>query len=125
MTRFVKGLMLVVLASVFPAFGQEWHSRMVATIPFDFMVQNVTMPAGEYVISTGVDMLKLTNQHTGQVVLVHTTDAALATAVPDSKLVFRRDGNSHVLHQAMFVSDNHLYDLHHSKRVPELLVASR
>jgi hypothetical protein len=54
--------------------GLYAQTRVVANVPFNFTVETVRLPAGEYALqptSTGSDMLQIQNVATGEIILVN------------------------------------------------------
>jgi hypothetical protein len=94
MKRITSALALFV-ASLFITAG-VWAQAVKATVPFDFTINNTTVPAGTYIISsTSADVLRISDQKH-----VH----LLTTAIMDSSnsdkgnvLVFHKYGNQYFL----------------------------
>jgi len=96
MKRITSALALFV-ASLFITAG-VWAQAVKATVPFDFTINNTTVPAGTYIISsTSADVLRISDQKH-----VH----LLTTAIMDSSnsdkgnaLVFHKYGDQYFLRE--------------------------
>lgn len=103
----MKKQLLMVLAGLLLAVGSAYaqSSRMVADIPFDFVVGNKAFPAGEYTIgSVGVNgetlVLRNTDRHQADKSMFFTPNhCSSAQPQSDSKLVFNMYGNHYYLSQ--------------------------
>ena len=126
-------LICVVLGIFFslPAFAQgEWSGELRVQVPFDFIVRDVSLPAGDYrvAINSNGHMFRIQNTNNPDALAyMMSNDIRLN---PDSyqaktKLVFTEEQNGrHVLHQICVENDNHTHDIRHGKNVVEL-VATR
>ena len=95
----VAPVMLLALAAL-SAYAQS-PAALRVSVPFQFSINNTTMPAGDYSISrAGVGNTRLLalrsddNRHT---VLFAGNASMLASAAPQSSLVFNHDNNNYVL----------------------------
>jgi len=126
--RWLTIAVLVLLVS--PAVSQDsWTTRATATVPFDFVVNGATLPAGEYRIttySTGNSLLIQNTQAPDQKVVLQNRNILLnpGTFQKDTKLIFFFNNGQHVLHQISLVDDNHIHDIIHGSDVVEM-VATR
>ncbi len=94
MKRLTSALALFV-ASLFITAG-VWAQAVKATVPFDFTINNTTVPAGTYTISsTSADVLHITDQKH-----VHLLTTALIDSGNGAKanvLVFHKYGDQYFL----------------------------
>lgn len=117
----MKGILLALLLFSFRSYAQDMSVKATTEVPFNFVVNSVTLPAGTYEIRIPYwNKLMLKNEQTRQIVYASTADVALQEPAPGSKLVFRRDSDRTVLHQVVLMSHTHKNDLIHSKDVIEL-----
>lgn len=102
----MKKQLLMVFAGLLLAVGSAYaqSSRLVADIPFDFVVGNKVFPAGEYMVkSIGISgaTLQLENRDHKQAKSVFFTPNYCSSAQPqsESKLVFNMYGSHFYLSQ--------------------------
>ncbi len=101
--------------------------KMTTNVPFDFVVNGTTLPAGDYVVSTYTSghLLMIQNKDMPEYVkVVSNTNVALhdPNAIHrSSKLVFRLNNGQHVLHQIYITGDDHAHDIVHGNDVAELV----
>ena len=100
----MKKQLLIVFAGLLLAVGSAYaqSSRLVADIPFDFIVGNKAFPAGQYEIRTiGMNGSSLMLQNTDNNKSMFFTPSYCSSAQPqeDSKLVFNMYGNHFYLSQ--------------------------
>jgi hypothetical protein len=100
----MKKQLLIVFAGLLLAVGSAYaqSSRLVADIPFDFIVGNKAFPAGQYEIRTiGLNGSSLMLQNTDSKKSMFFTPSYCSSAQPqeDSKLVFNMYGNHFYLSQ--------------------------
>lgn len=117
--------LLVVLLTL-PALAQPWLTRTEVNVPFDFVVGDVALPAGEYQISSDKSgkLFQIQNaDDPRQIVTVFSSNIMLEpySHQPTTKLVFVVDQGRHVLHQIRFESDDHTHDIMHGDNVAELV----
>ncbi len=113
------------LVCISAAFAQL-DRQATATVPFEFAVETTVLPAGFYAISTPANnVIMIKNVDTG--VSVYALEKNIKLALRDQtfgaaepKLVFRQDGQHHVLHQVLLAGDDHRHDLVHGPKVLEL-----
>jgi hypothetical protein len=80
------------------AFAQQ--TTLIADIPFDFVVKNTTMPAGQYTISGMNNKVLLISSRDWHHRMYVTTDGVDSAKLPtDNKLVFNRYGDEYFLEQ--------------------------
>lgn len=98
--------------------------RMKANIPFDFVVNGSTLPAGEYTIqSFGVadgKTLRVGSISSHQGALVNAIDVDKGDLAQSTKLVFHRYGNRYFLSQVWVRGDERGRELPKSHRESEL-----
>jgi hypothetical protein len=93
----VLGLLLVA------ACANAQTLNVKASVPFDFMVDNVALPAGDYNIQAALNgnskalVIRKENAGGGKIVLSNAAQSAAAS--PDTRLVFHRYGDSYFLSQ--------------------------
>jgi hypothetical protein len=131
----MKRLWLSITAlSVFlvcPAFAQpSWTTKAKASVPFEFVVNGTTLPAGDYRIMTygiGNAVLIQNVDNPDRKMIVQNRNVVLSpngTILKDTKLIFALNNGQHVLHQIGVADDDHIHDMVHSADVVEL-VATR
>lgn len=119
---------LILFVYLIPVWAQ-WEMRATAAVPFEFMVGETVLPAGDYAV--GFDQrfpnaIRVLNTKTNQSAIVlennilFTDPGEIATS---SKLIFARDGSRHVLHQVVLAQDNHKHDVIHKAEITELAQA--
>ena len=115
---------------VWPAFAQSsWTTKAKASVPFNFVVNGTTLPAGDYRIMTysvGNSLLIQNIDNPDHKMLVQNRNVVLnpdKTIQKDTKLVFLLKDGQHVLHQIAAAEDNHIHDLVHGDDVVELVAA--
>ena len=122
----VRVLMLLAVVSlllvVTPAVSQLLETTWTADIPFDFMVANSHMPAGQYLIKSNPHTMRLTvtNKETRQNAFLFTRNIEKLTPTEKTVLTFQRDGDRHVLHQIWGETETHGQDVEHGQDVVEL-----
>jgi hypothetical protein len=114
----VVSLLLVIT----PAVSQVIEANWTANVPFDFVVGDTRMPAGEYMVKSNPHTMRLTviNKETQKKASVFTRD--IENLNPDEKtvLIFQREGDRHVLHQIWGENEAHAHDVVHGSDVIEL-----
>ena len=93
---------LLAIAGAGTARGQVVNS-VVADIPFEFTVRNVTLPAGRYTVKPFGEMpgsvMALVSEE-GKILTVFTTeDAQVNTPPRDAELIFRRVADQYFLYE--------------------------
>ena len=123
-------LMLTALYVLFtgPVVAQSSSTlKMAVYVPFNFVVNNTSLPAGNYMVSTYTSgrLIMIQNEDKPEYVKVASNiNVALQdpTAVhKSSKLVFRLNNGQHVLHQIYITGDDHAHDIVHGNDVAELV----
>jgi hypothetical protein len=110
---------ITILASTRVARAQD---PMMVKVPFDFVVGNSTLPAGEYSvkISETNNALLLVNRTDSTASVIITTNPAEAREIQtDSKLVFNRYGDRYFLSQVWSAGFSHGRQLRKSTREKE------
>ena len=115
----VASLLLVIA----PAVSQVIEARWTANVPFDFVVGETQMPAGEYIVKSNPQTMQLTviNKETRQKASVLTRDIENLNPNEKTVLIFQRDGDRHVLHQIWGENEGHGHDVVHGNDVIELM----
>lgn len=122
--RIVIFLVVVSLLLVItPAVSQVIEPRWTANVPFDFMVGDTQMPAGEYIVKSNPRIMRLTviNKETQKEASVFTRDIQNFKRNEKTVLIFQRDGDRHVLHQMWGENESHGHDVVHGGNVIELV----
>ncbi len=106
------------------AFGQRWTEKVKISVPFEFVVGNTVLPAGNYLVSTpdgNNSTLRFTNTENGAEVFVTNIDVSSKGMYnQNTNLVFVLESNGrHVLHQIWVGDEKHGHDLAHGKGLPE------
>ncbi len=104
MRLFRMSLCAAVLAAASGSMGQTRPGDTVVNVPFAFLVDGQTLPAGHYIVAiTDVHHVRISNsQNAGLYVATH---GALRTNSDGSKLVFHRYGDTYFL-SAVWVTGN-------------------
>jgi hypothetical protein len=121
----MKPFCLIMLVALITTPLAAQNTSMMITrldVPFDFVVNETTLPAGNYAVWSDFDnqVLTISNTATGAQVFALINSFEVQPATGESKLVFRRDGYTHVLHQVQRAGDTHTHDLVHRADVIEL-----
>lgn len=116
----------VVFLLTVPAFAQHWSRTTRVNVPFDFVAEDVALPAGEYQVGSDRygKLFQLQNANSPrQIVTLFSTNIMLKpySHQPTTKLVFVVDQGRHVLHQICIQSDDHTHDIVHGDNVAELV----
>ena len=97
-------LTLIVVMSVLLAAGSAWAQAtgqiVRANIPFSFVVNRQTLPAGQYDItrySSGANLLIIHGDENGENALVTANSAQSLNPADQTKLVFKRHGDRYLL----------------------------
>ena len=88
---------LVVLLTAVAAHAQQ--TKVIATVPFNFVAGDRTYPAGDYSFSNNGPVLQIANveQATSAITMSQACESVLPSA--DTKLVFHRTGGYYILRQ--------------------------
>ena len=100
---------LAVLVALAPAYAQKTSATV--NIPFNFTVDDVRMPAGEYIISTPTERV-VALQHVGgpESKTTMTNNGSSKTSGGGSKLVFHKYGNAYFLAAAWLPNSDHAHE---------------
>ncbi len=98
---------LVLLASLAPVYAQS-SAKSSFDIQFEFVVGNVTLPAGDYIVeySARTTMLTITNAKGSPTVYALTKNLSAKAAPARSKLLFNRYGAKSFLSQLWTANTN-------------------
>ena len=116
-----------------PAVAQDsWTTKATTSVPFNFVVNRTTLPAGDYRIMTisvgSANALLIRNvDNPDRTVFVLNTNVVLnpdERIQKETKLIFVLNNGQHVLHQISIAGDDHVLDIIHGADVVEL-VATR
>jgi len=118
----IASVVVLSMAIVAVSARAQASSPLLANIPFQFVVRDQTLPAGEYRIeqlsSNSVLLIRSTDGHTSTIVM---TMAALANDwQSESKLVFNRYGDQYFLSQIWTAGNKSGRELYKSPRETEL-----
>ena len=121
-------LLLPVLCTLFAgsAIAQTlFISATKVNVPFDFVVNHTTLPAGEYVVSANTDGHRLIIQNKTEpkyAIFVANNNILLnqSEIQNKSKMVFAVNDGLHILHHVYLAGDNHTHDIVHGSDVTEL-----
>jgi hypothetical protein len=102
MTTLKSMILSVGAVALLGASGLYAQTQATADIPFEFTVQNTTMPAGEYTISktsTGRDVMVIRSVDTRKAVLVLASDSESGYRKAQDKnvVVFHKSGDHYFL----------------------------
>lgn len=118
-SHFVLGIigLSVVLALLTPVHAQS-NLNVTATVPFDFVVENERLPAGEYSVralttSQGELVIRNRDERTNLVRLTHSTQRPVPTE--RAMLVFRRYQDHYFLYQVWTTGEVSGYELAKSR----------
>lgn len=123
-TRLLLAVLCALLAR--PAIAQNQFIEVTkVNVPFDFVVNHTTLPAGQYVVSANTDGHRfiIQNQtHSKYAVFVANNNISLndSEITDNSKMVFSLRDGEHVLHQIYLRGDDHTHDILHARDVTEL-----
>src|SRR5215469_5821736 len=97
---------LAVLVALAPAYAQKTSATV--NIPFNFTVDDVCMPAGEYIVSTPSERV-VAVQHVGgpESKTTMTNNGSPTTSHGGPKLVFHKYGNAYFLAAAWLPNSDH------------------
>jgi hypothetical protein len=116
---------LSLLLAAGSAFAQSGQVR--ANVPFDFVVNKVTLPAGAYSITTeggGNEILVIRGLENHSVRLANANAVETLKAPTQSKLVFRRYGNRYFLSQVWSVNSDRGMEIPKSSLESEIALDS-
>jgi hypothetical protein len=110
MTMITLALVLLALA---PAYAQKTSATV--NIPFTFTVDDVRMPAGEYIISSASERV-VTIQHAGghEAKTTMTINGSSTKSDGRAKLVFHKYGNAYFLAAAWLPNSDHAREFYAS-----------
>ncbi len=119
-----------ILVAVFTLFagealGQNWSGpALTVNVPFAFVVNGTTLPAGQYTVRTHVTghLLMIENiEQPEHNVLVSNNNAGgnRGKYEPRARLVFTETNGQHALHEIVFMDDDHIHDIVHGDDVVE------
>jgi hypothetical protein len=100
---------LAVLVALAPAYAQKTSATV--NIPFSFTVDDVRMPAGEYIVSTPSERV-VALQHVGgpEAKSTMTNNGSSIKSDGRSKLVFHKYGNAYFLAAAWLPNSDHAHE---------------
>ena len=111
-------LSLVLIAMV-PAYAQKTSATV--NIPFSFTVDDVRLPAGEYIISSPSERV-VNLQHVGgpEAKATMTNNGSSTRSIGPARLVFHRYGNAYFLAAAWLPNSDHAREFYASANEIEL-----
>jgi hypothetical protein len=101
--------LLVMLAALMPANAQS-DLQVRVTIPFDFIVGNERLPAGDYFLrrhTTAERVLMIRNEDEGRSLMFMAVSAESPVPRGQARLVFNRYEDQYFLHQIWTTEVNH------------------
>lgn len=108
---------LITLALVVMALSTAYAQKTAATvnIPFSFTIDDVRMPAGEYIISSTIERV-VTLQHVGgpEAKATMTNNGSSTNSDGRAKLVFHKYGNAYFLAAAWLPNSDHAREFYAS-----------
>ena len=109
----VIALSLILLALV-PAYAQKTSATV--NIPFSFTVDDVRLPAGDYIISSTTERV-FNIQHVGgpEAKATMTNNGSSTNSIGPAKLVFHKYGNAYFLAAAWMPNSDHAREFYASK----------
>jgi hypothetical protein len=118
---FVAAVSLLLLVT--PAASQLLETKWTADIPFDFIVGDHHLPAGQYIIKSNAQTMRLTviNKETQEKAFLFTRSTEKLTPSEHTLLIFQRDGDRHVLHQIWGEDNTRGHDVVHGADTVELM----
>ena len=112
-------LLGVAVALVTAVASANAQSRLSADVPFEFVANNQTLPAGQYYISdlitTGREVVRISNSKQAKGVFALTMPLTRKGASDTGTLVFHRYGNRYFLAEIWPAGDREGQRLHKSK----------
>jgi hypothetical protein len=121
-TRFMIAALLCLLLAG-PAVAQKWDTVAVAEVPFDFVVGDQTLPAGNYIVRTyDQHTMMIQNTTTQRSGMINNNDILLKSGADhqSTRLVFALNNGQQVLHQIAIAGDDHTHDVMHRADIVEL-----
>ena len=117
---FLAVVSLLVLVT--PAVSQVLETKWTADIPFDFIVGDSQMPAGQYMIKSNPQTMRLTviNKETQKKASMFTRHVEKLNPDEKTVLIFQREDGRHVLHQIWGGAEERGHDVVHGTDVIEL-----
>jgi hypothetical protein len=120
-TKWIFAVMLIALSGL--AAAQSASPRIVAQVPFDFMVSNKTIPAGEIVLKSdnpekSLWLVRNTDAKAGLFSLASVTDQTMDAT--NTLLTFHRYGNQYFLSEIRVEGSNVSYQLPETKAETEI-----
>lgn len=109
---------LALAANVVSANGQLASSRLIADIPFDFIVGDVTLPSGNYTVRAATsngDGLRISSRDGKRSVIRLSNSIAEKSQKRTARMVFRRYGQQYFLAE-VWTGEDHGLQLMKSKR---------
>lgn len=124
-THFLIFLAVVsLLFLAMPVVSQILERTWTADIPYDFIVADNHMPAGQYIVKSNPQTKRLTliNKQTRQKASMFTRNVEKLTADERTVLIFQREGDGrYVLHQIWGGNEIIGHDVVHGSEVIELM----
>jgi hypothetical protein len=120
--KWVLPVTLMLLSGLMAAQSLS-NSKVVAQVPFDFMVSNKIIPAGECIVSsTGMDsqVLTIRNFDARKAALAKSSAGEARGAADTTVLVFKHYGDRYFLSSIRIEGSGRTYELPESKAEAEL-----
>ncbi len=118
-SRWFGFLILTLLLSALAAPALAAQSTLIANVPFAFVVNHATLPAGSYLVEEENPGLLLIRGDSGSAVVMAVPNDWNAT---DAKMVFQRYGDKYVLEQVYASGER--WDVSTSRSVTKLAKAA-
>jgi len=107
------------------AASDECTRKATTSVPFNFVVNGTTLPAGDYqIMLCGTNSLSIQNINKPDYeafVLNRNVVLNGQTFQKDTKLIFTLNNGQHVLHRIAVANDDHIHDIVHGDDVVELV----
>jgi hypothetical protein len=111
----VVTLFFLLLVLAVPLCAQVSPARTTVNVPFDFVVGDTVMPAGDYtIVSVSETVLKITGETAS--VFIMTNEKITSQEVSNTKLIFTQENGQHVLHQVWTEGQPHAHNITHAGR---------
>jgi hypothetical protein len=108
-------------------FSQAQSVDMKVRIPFNFVAEDKTLPAGEYVVTRlgrGEEMMRLAKDDGPELVTLIPTHVQLSVRPDHGTLIFNKYGDRYFLSEVRTPKDNVGYKLHRSSLEAEMATES-
>jgi hypothetical protein len=106
MKRNIFGVLLIVMAATLISFAQGIRAEMVVNIPFSFIVEGKTYPAGSYDVAENTDShsLSILSNSSTQIIAAPYLTRLSARSASEAEVVFDVVGPQHYLSEVYMPS---------------------